>query len=611
MCGILGQINLNAPLSKKETTRLRKGLSMLRHRGPDSEGTFLEKDIFLGHRRLSIIDLESRSNQPMLDSDCALVFNGEIYNFLKLRKTLESKGFRFKTTSDTEVLLKAYIRWGLSFVEHLDGCWAFCIYDGRFKRVILSRDRIGEKPLYYYSNKNRIAFSSELPSLLKILDKREKNVDYFRLAQFNLNNFKHMPYDLTPFENIYKLKPGYNLVIDGGVVKLRKYLRIPKKKIEKPLKALEKTMKSSVEQTCISDVPVGILFSGGVDSSLIAAMLRDKNIHAYCFGWDEKDPEIIRARNAAKQLGLTLKEIFLKNQNFCENPIGSIKSIVKRYGEPINLFQIIYSEVILKSMKKDGIKVVIGGNGADELFYGYDGSNQMLFLSKIKDTISTLPMPALLNKLPFLDQVHRESWKLKSNIYEKQMSHKTYINPIYRKFLLSSSFEEVSKEIPSKSLIDVFNWIGLRIENEHSVTMVADFSSMQNGMELRTPFLNKEIIYLAQNIPAKYKVRSVFSKKNNKYALKKVLEKYLPKETIYAKKMGFGYNIFSNINLGNIILKNRRLFEKYLNETIPKIELYDCNLIKNMYFEHLNGKDHSKELMEILIVAIWFEEFCQ
>lgn len=605
MCGILGQINFKEKISEKRLINLRKSLSMMAHRGPDAQGTFIKNNVFLGHRRLSIIDTSSRANQPFKHKDYVLVFNGEIYNFKFLKEKLEKKGHKFSTSSDTEVLLKSYLEWGEDFVDRLDGMWAFCIYDIKKDKFILSRDRIGEKPLVYYFDENKFIFSSEIPPLLKLLEENEKKISYARLAQFNLYNFSHMPYDLTPFEKVNKVRPGYNLIIQSGKMAHKKYLRIEKKKIKEPIKEFKEKFRKCVEQTCISDVPVGIFFSGGVDSSLVAKFLPNKNIRAYCFGMDENDTEITRARKVAKILGLELKEVYLKDTKIYKNVVNSIKEVIKQYGEPINLLQILYSDLLLNEMKKDGIKVAIGGNGADELFYGYDGANNLYLASYLKDISERIKISFLLRVFPKTRPLSLKNFETKSKFYEEEISGKTVIKEEYRNFLFKGVFKELSNEIPSKKLIDVFNWIGLRIENEHSITMVADISGMRKSMEIRTPFLNKEMLNFAENLDSKLKVRSFFIKSQNKYILRKILEEFLPKDLAYSKKMGFGYNI--DVDL--IIQENIEEFRYYIYEVVPKIEVYDSEKVKQIYQEYLNGnKKYGRLLLEILIVAIWFKE---
>jgi asparagine synthase (glutamine-hydrolysing) len=236
MCGIIGQFNFHGKISPQDIQRLKSSLAMLNHRGPDAEGTFIQNKVFLGHRRLSILDISNKANQPMSYKSCSIVFNGEIYNFKNLKQDLLKLKYKFETTSDTEVLLKAYVEWGDSFIDKLDGCWAFCIYDEKRERLFLSRDRIGEKPLLYHIGENGITFCSEMPPILKLLGKEEINVDYENLSQFNLYNFKHIPHDLTPFKDIKKLKPGYNLIVERKKVKLKntlKYLKLRLKNLSK------------------------------------------------------------------------------------------------------------------------------------------------------------------------------------------------------------------------------------------------------------------------------------------------------------------------------------------------------------------------------------------
>lgn len=606
MCGILGFIG-NKILPDEKQFKL--ALEMLKSRGPDNLGLYAKEKVILGHSRLSIIDTSSIANQPFIYKDYVLVFNGEIYNFQELRKTLEEKKYVFKTNSDTEVLLYSYIEWGEKCVDYFDGMWAFCIYDIKKKKLFLSRDRIGEKPLVYFHSKNKFAFSSEIPSLLEILEENEKKISYQNISNFSLYNFKHIPSPYTPFENIFKLEPGKNLILnlkDFSIVK-KKYticnsIKISKNRIEQ----FSQLFETCVKQTCYADVKVAILLSGGVDSSLIAATLKNREIMTYTLGYDKNDPEIIRAKKIANHLNLKNKTIYYKDYLKKVNLIKVIKSNIKNYGEPINLFQIIYSDILLKEMKQDKIKVVIGGNGADELFNGYTGNNSLKILSDAKRVLDFSKLSFFIPKISYLNLIKLKPHEAKIFMYENNMNGKTYINTKYRKFNYKKQFTETSSEINSKKLIDIFTWLGLRIENEHSVTIVSDITSSINGMEIRTPFLNKSMLDFANSLSIDYKVKSYISKKNNKYILKKALEKYLPKEMIYQKKMGFGYNIRHD----EMIFKYKNDFDYYFANVLPKIELYDLDKILEMYEKHLKKEgNYFQELLEILIVCIWYEEF--
>lgn len=603
MCGIIGQINLKESISKDRINELNYSLNMLKKRGPDVGGKFVKDNVYLGHRRLSILDLSNNANQPMVYKNLIIIFNGEIYNFKDIKSELEEKGHYFKTTSDTEVILHAYEEWEDKCIEKFDGMWAFAIYNKENKKLFLSRDRIGEKPLLYYLDDEKFIFCSEIPPLRKLINEVKYNWD--ALSNFCLYNFKHIPAPYTAYENVFKLEPGYNLLFDKGKIEKKKYF-----KLENHLKSkeedFEKVLSKSIKQTKISDAPVGVFLSGGVDSSLICSYLKGEKMTAYTLGQNLADPEIKRAKSIAKKLNLKNKQTFIKNSNIYDNLINEIKKMIKYYGEPIKLFQILYSDMVLEMMQKDGIKVAIGGNGADEIFYGYDGQNKLKLISFVKRIYDYIRLKNIIitkkGLFRFLNTKNRE---LKIELYKEKIKKRTHIMPQYRKFMYESQFKEYSKEIPSKEMIDVFNWLGVRIENEHSITNVADISGARRGIEIRTPFLNKIMLNYAMNLKHKFKVRSFFNKKENKYVMKKLLRKRLGKKFAYFKKMGFGYNV----RFENIIKRYKKDFDYYFTEVLPKVELYDINVIKKQYNNHLKGLENNEEiLMEVLIVCIWFEK---
>lgn len=603
MCGILGEIRFEKILPSRKKT-FSKALERLRSRGPNAGGIYTGKNCLLGHRRLSILDVDSRSNQPMIFGDLVITFNGEIYNFKELKKELTEKGYKFKTTSDTEVILYAYKEWGEDCVKKFDGMWAFCIHNIKKNTYFLSRDRIGEKPLVYFKGKNKFLFSSEIPALLELLNKDEIKPNWQALANFNTYNFRHIPAPYSAFKDIYKLEPGYNLTIQDGKVSKKKYFKITKQEIERIEETTRETIKKATEQTMISDVPVGVFLSGGVDSSLISSFM-DKNITTYTLGYDKRDPEAVRARKIANKLGVKNKQVYFKNSPEKANLLDEIRKTIRAYGEPIHLYQIIYSNMLLEEMKKDGIKVAVGGNGADELFYGYDGANKLKLVSKIKTIWNKLRLRYIIPNIhPVIRLLNKPNSQAKIELYREALRKKSFVKEEYKDFMYEKQIIEYSKEIHSDKLIDIFNWLGLRIENEHSITNVADISGSINSMEIRTIFLNRIVMDLAMSLPEEYKVTSYCRKKNNKYILKKILSSILGKELTYDKKRGFGYGF----DMGELFEDNSREIKRLFKNILPKIKLYNEEKIQKLYKEDVVTAENQDILMEVILTCIWYEE---
>jgi asparagine synthase (glutamine-hydrolysing) len=544
MCGIFGAIQ-RSPITASHKEIFEKSLEVLKHRGPDSTGVFCDDHVFLWHQRLAIIDTRSCANQPFVYDNYLIIFNGEIYNFKTLRAELIALWHTFTTESDTEVILHAYQQRGENCTKKFDGMRALALYDQDAQTVFLSRDRIGEKPLIYFIDDEICIFWSEIPAILATLPPVAIKPNFPALANFDTYNFKHIPAPYTAFENIYKLKPWHSMTVNVKTLACIQYKHFAVEPMviqADPVQQFIDIFSEAVEQTCYADVPVGVLLSWGIDSSLIAAMLQNRDITTYSLGYNESDPELIRAAAIAKHLWLKNKQIHFKDYISKNSLLELVKENITYLGEPINLFQIIYSDILLREMKKDGIIVVVWWNAADELFYGYDGMNSLLSANNLKKKV---------------DRFHLMPWflqndALKSLLYKYYIGKKKYINKTYRKFLYEDAMKEYAHEITSTQLIDIFSWQGLRIDNEHSITMVADLSGAKNSMEIRAPFLNKKVIDFACSLPIEWKVTSTKDKTNNKYILKKALERFLPAELVYQKKMWFGYSINPLERIGEI-----------------------------------------------------------
>ena len=592
MCGILWAI-YKKEINEKYITLFQKNLKKMESRWPNYTKVYQDKNMFFWHTGLS-----SQTNQPFQKNDCIIIFSGKIYNFKELKNILEKKWYSFSTTSDTEMLIYAYQEWWEECVDKFDGMRAFALYDTKNQKIFLSRDRIWEKPLIYYHDNEIFAFWSEINVLRWIINKNI-SLNNEVLSNFDIYNFRHIPFPYTPFQNIFKLEPGYNIIFDIKDFNYTKYkyLKINKIKIqEKPIEQCNNLLVEAVQQTCFADVPIGIFLSGGVDSSLIAAIMKNKNITTYSLWYDENDEELKRAKKIAKYLWLKNKQIYFKEYFKKTNFLEILKKIIKHYWEPINLMQIIYSNIILKEMKKDGVVVAIWGNWADELFYGYDGMNMLAFISRIKELINPIGWNILF-----------PNSQIKNILYKRNLSKKKYIKSEYRKFKYSHIFTEIAKEIPSKKLIDIFSRIGLRIENEHSITIVNDVAWSINSMELRTPFLNKNILDFACSLPIDYKIKSYREKKENKYILKKVLEKYLPTELVYFRKMGFWYNVKYEDLIFNE--ENKKNINHYIENIIPKISYYDKKRVKNIWERYSHWeKQLFWDVISIIITCIWYDE---
>jgi len=514
MCGIAGN-------TKNE--RVDDAIRKISYRGPDDRGTFVDKNISLGHCRLSIIDLSQNAHQPMTREGLTIVYNGEIYNFKELG---------YKSTSDTEVILKGYKDEGVSFFSKLRGMWAFALYDKQ--KLILARDIFGIKPLYYSIRDDQIYFASELKSIRVMLGNVEPNTDYY-YQFFNLGYFIAPQ---TCYKNVYKVMPGEILSWDIKKRKLSKqnmelsegeeYLSF-----EETINLTEKALQESVNAHFVSDVPVGLLLSGGNDSSLLAALSAHKKPIAYHLEI-KGSPDSDYAKKVSKHLGLELvsvemSELMMKQQyeklwSFIDEPTGDISII------PTSL---IYSLIKGKS------KVVLSGEGGDEMFGGYLRHNNLAGLAKMK-TIN-LKLPYGTSKLsikyinPILSRLRDLFVHNLIDVYLKEV--KIIDFPIQSKKIKADLYKlYLNKDIKSSNnlFFDRFMYLP---DNLMSKT---DISSMSSSIEARVPFLDKKFLsFILNRVNPRYCLSPEYK---NKIVLKKIMEKYLPKDLIYRSKKGFSFS---------------------------------------------------------------------
>jgi len=383
MCGICGVINndLKKPVSQG---KIKEMTDLMSHRGPDGEGSFLRSGVGLGHRRLAIIDLSDRAKQPMSNEkgDVCITFNGEIYNFRQIRQELKGK-YSFRTESDTEVILKAYEEWGVECLGRLRGMFAFAIYDFTQQRLFAAVDHSCQKPFIYYQNPatKDFYFASEIKPILAVSGIKKK-INLKALHLYFLHNYRHIPHPHTIFENIFKLPPASYLILDGQTRKLtvKQYWRpsfikrhsLSEKEYFEQYRFLAR---ESIDLVNVADVPVGVFLSGGIDSSTIAALSKVKDFSSYAIGLHKNDPELLRAGKIAKLFKSNHSEIIFDKESF-----NDVETLIGYLGEPLNLLPALHLYRLSKEAKKK-LKVMISGNGADEIFYGYDGSNRIAALS--------------------------------------------------------------------------------------------------------------------------------------------------------------------------------------------------------------------------------------
>lgn len=583
MCGINGFMTLSGSFDTNSRLNLKNTIQSMNdcifHRGPDSGGVHIQNATVLGFRRLSIIDLDDTANQPMLDHDnsLALVFNGEIYNYVELRADLIEKGYVFNTSSDTEVILKSYLEYGEKCVDKFNGMWAFAIYNSDKNRLFCSRDRMGVKPFYYSIFDNTLFFSSELKAIHKVTGQNKANLEqvYHYLAYgYRINDGKAF------LENCSELLPGSNLIVENGNVKTKTYWKLTKNMYQfdgQPdyLTEFENLFKSAVKLRYRSDVPVALLLSGGLDSTAIARVTDDliesgelppTEIHAFIAsfpGFEDDETEI------AREFIKTCKHIKLHEiQMDTQSIVDGFEELMYDFDHPLFSFNTVVHNRIMRECKKRGIKVVINGQGSDEAFAGY-----IRYIAGVVLVDKLFSKKGSFNKeFKALNKINKYSKKfLFSQMFKALInpSKAAYLRARYQEKTLSCLNENLLNPNNSKVKTDynfstdgenLGRYLLDKIHNQglNTILHYEDISSMNQSIEIRSPFMDYRLMEFAFSIPDHLK----FNNGVTKVIIRKTIGKKLPDSiTNERKKIGF------NTPFLDYMSKDVR-FKEYVNEII-------------------------------------------
>ena len=526
------------------------------HRGPDHQHVQVDgkAGVGMGHARLSILDLSHAADQPMSSHDgrFTIVYNGEIYNWRELRADLAERGCGpFKTSSDTEVLLEGYRAFGADLPERLRGMFAFAILDRSENVVFVARDPIGKKPLVYSEWPEGVALASEIPALLCVPGLGQR-LNHSALAGMLLHNMRHIPDPETAYQGVSRLRPGHAMFISGGrVTKLWRYWQPRTNLSNTTPEDIRATLEEAVRKRMIADVPVGALLSGGVDSTAIVALMRQQSkgpVRTYALGMDRDDEDLRRARAVADQLGCEHREFYFD----ADRQFEVFSRLIHTYGEPIALLPLVHTFELCEAIKADGIKVVLAGHGADELFYGYTGHLRTALLTEAMNRLSYLRplvklMPASLQRGP-LGLFAAPIGARKAALYRAAEAD-TWA-PLIQADKRHELENVVAREcafwggvLGAKDYIDESNFVALMMENAHSVTTAADLPGMLASVEMRAPFMDRDLVDLAFSLRFREKIPSLRDTSRLKYALKKAVADLVPHDLLYAPKRGFGHGI--------------------------------------------------------------------
>jgi len=600
----------------------------IEHRGPDGQGIFVRQNVGLGHRRLSIIDLEG-GRQPMANEDGSvwITFNGEIYNYQEIRPGLEER-HHFKTRSDTEVILHLYEEKGTDCLKDLRGMFAFAIYDFRERKLFAARDHLGQKPFYYHHEGDHFSFASEIKSLLAL---RPTLAEMDETALYEYLTLRIIAPPRSMFRKIRKLPPGHFLTFQGGKVSIHRYWHLryePKRQgdFRSTLEELERQMMATVRYHLVSDVPVGAFLSGGMDSSLIVAMMSryaKEPINTFSGDVPYKGfSEIPYARMVSDRYGTI-------GHNLTINPslIRTLPELVWHLDEPSDPLSVCM--YYISGMARKAVKVVLGGDGGDELFGGYDryyGNAYVSYYALLPEFFRKQVMGRLLDhvsegfwyrsfshklrwfhQLSFYEGAERYSKSLGYFYFPKDHSSGLYTEG-FRKSVAWFDPEGCIKECfnsdNARELVDKMLYADTMIRMPDHPVMILDRMTMAHGLEARAPFLDHKLVEFCASIPPEYKVR----RSRLRYIQVELAKKYLPPAVIGRKKQGFSspltYLLADEFRfLYKTFLKDSRLVSKgYLNPSV----------VNAMLKEHLEKKsDHGQRLWLLCNAEIWYRMYIE
>ena len=622
MCGIVGIVrNDAAPIDRDLLARMSEAI---RHRGPDDDGFYLTDRAGLAMRRLSIIDLKS-GQQPIHNQDRTawIVFNGEIYNYLELRKRLEELGHEFYTDSDTEAIIHAYDQFGTDCPKYLRGMFAFAIWDERNKSLFLARDRVGKKPLLYAQAGNQLIFASEFSALLLHPDV-SRDVDYEAIHHYL--SFICVPAPFTAYRAVRKLEPGHWLLWKNGETRIERYWQLDfsnKSRLSEEAageRAVE-LLREAVRIRLMSEVPLGAFLSGGIDSSAVVALMAQESserVKTFSIGFDEQDfSELHHARRVAERVGADHHEFIVR-----PNAMEILPTLVEHYGEPFADSSAIPSYYVSRETRQY-VTVALNGDGGDECFAGYERYAAMNLAQRytavpaivregvIGNVLRAIPgeRPVLLRRAKrfaaaasmtpidrYLRWVSAFTESAKSDLYSE--AFKQAVAGRHSADILQPWFAKANGAgiVDATLLTDTMTYL----PNDLLVKM--DIASMAVSLEARSPFLDHHLMEFAAGLPEKFKLRGL----TTKYLLKRVLKDLVPQENLTRSKMGFGVPIGHWFRATmQPFLRQTLLSEKALGRGLFKPEA-----VQAIIDQHVAHKqDHSHRLWSLLMLELWFDRF--
>ncbi|OEF99877.1 asparagine synthase (glutamine-hydrolyzing) [Vulcanibacillus modesticaldus] len=610
MCGFCGFID-NMTLSDKDKY-INAMMDKIIHRGPDGSGKYVDENISLGFRRLSIIDL-AEGSQPLYNenNDLVLVFNGEIYNYQYIREDLIAKGHIFRTNADSEVILHAYEEYGTGIFDHLRGMFAFVIWDIKNRSLFGARDFFGIKPFYYAQLADTLVFGSEIKSILEH-PAIEKELNMVALE--NYLSFQYSALSETFFKGIYKLPPAHYFIYKDGKMEIKKYWEVSfrepdsqYKSLEDFVDATEQVMQDSIKMHKVSDVEVGSFLSSGIDSSYVAASFQGDKTFTVGFG-NEKYNEIDEAKKLSQEVGIQNYHKVISKEEYW-NVIPKVQYFMDEpLADPAAVALYFVSQLASKH-----VKVVLSGEGADELFGGYNIYKEPLSLQPI----TRLPMSIrkmlglLAEQIPFDIKGKNYFIRASKTVEERFIGNAFIFNEEERQRLLKdNNFQGISttditkpfyEKVEDQDDITKMQYLDIHMWLTGDILLKADKMSMAHSLELRVPFLDKEVAKIATQIPVRYRV----NEENTKYTLRLAAKRKLKDIIANRKKLGFPVPI-------RVWLKEDKyynLVKKTFTSEIAK-KLFNHEELVKLLDDHYHGKkDNSRKIWTVYTFLIWYDQY--
>lgn len=629
MCGIAGWVNLKQSKDASEPSEavLHSMCEQIKHRGPDSEGLWLDKHAALGMRRLSIIDLHT-GDQPVFSEDRSIVvmMNGELYNYREVRADLEKCGHKFVTQTDTEIVPHLYQEYGDDFVDHINGMFAITLWDTRRKRLVIARDRFGEKPLYYGIFEGSLIYASE-PKAILAHPSVKPALDMDALRQYL--SFDYVPAPLSIYKGISKLPAANILTVENGEVKTRRYWNQTfaknghKPSIERAASDLRDLLSDAVRMRLVSDVPLGILLSGGVDSSTVASFATrhaTETVKTFSIGFTEDSFDETRyAREVAAFLGTDHYEEILS----VEKATDLIAEIGTWLDEPLSDGSLIPTYLLSRFVKKH-VTVALGGDGGDEIFAGYP----MYYGHKVSAVYDSIPrfvrarlIEPIVNRLPVSTKNLSFDYRAKRFVAGSKFDIVTRHHSWFGSFSINQQKRLLTKDVQASASADIYRgakdllkicdasdeveqmqFLDMNFYMAEDILTKVDRASMAVSLETRAPFLDPRVAQFAASLPLEYKLKG----NKGKYILKRAVAGMLPKSILQRSKKGFGIPIAEWLK-GRL---NPLMHELLGPQRLREQGLFESDYVEILIAEHEKGiASHHKQLWTLLVFQLWYDNF--